>query len=371
MARPIKRLEAEGEVVQELRRRARARTSTVRERERAEIVLLRLDGLSVNKVAEQLKTTAKRVSTWARRFERQGLAGLEEAAGRGRKPSISVHKIERIVSEVTRPPKTRKRWSVRSMGRHVGVSHSTVQRIWSKNELKPHVIKTFKLSNDPYFEAKFWDVIGLYLDPPTNALVLCCDEKSQCQALERTQPGLPLKAKRPPTMTHDYTRHGVVTLFAALIAVSGKLITRAEARHTHVEWLRFLKQIDRQTAKHLDLHLIADNYATHKHPKVKAWLARHPRFTMHFTPTSSSWLNLVERFFADLTADVIRAGSFTSVKALVDDINAYLVDRNAHPKPYKWTAKGDAILDKIRRARAALNKVSTHQFLVANSEPGH
>ena len=184
------------------------------------------------------------------------------------------------------------------MARHVGVSPSSVQRIWSKNDLKPHVVETFKLSNDPKFEEKFWDVIGLYLDPPERALVLCCDEKSQCQALERSQPSLPLGPRHPRTMTHDYKRHGTTTLFAALDYLEGKLITRTEARHTHVEWLRFLKQIERETPKGFDIHLIADNYATHKHPKVKAWLARRPRFKMHFTPTSSSWLNLVERFFA-------------------------------------------------------------------------
>ena len=241
------------------------------------------------------------------------------------------------------------------MGRHAGVSHSTVQRIWSKNGLKPHVVKKFKLSNDPEFEKKFWDVIGLYLDPPAKALVLCCDEKSQCQALERTQLGLPLAPKRPRTMTHDYTRHGTITLFAALDAMKGKLIARTEARHTHVEWLRFLKQIDRETPEELDVHLIQDNYATHKHPKVKAWLARHPRFKSHFTPTSSSWMNLVERFF--LTADVIRSGSFASIGELVRDIEAYLSDRNAAPKPYTWKAEGAAILEKINRARVALDKV--------------
>jgi len=204
------------------------------------------------------------------------------------------------------------------------------------------------------FEEKFWDVIGLYLDPPEKALVLCCDEKSQCQALERTQLGLPLAPKRPATMTHDYTRHGTVTLFAALDALEGKLIARTEARHTHVEWLRFLKQIDRETPEDLDLHLIADNYATHKHAAVRAWLAKHPRFHMHFTPTSSSWLNLVERFFADLTGDVIRTGSFGSVKELAADIKAYLAERNAAPHPYKWKAEGTAILAKIQRARTAL-----------------
>lgn len=253
------------------------------------------------------------------------------------------------------------------MSRHAGISPSSVQRIWSRNDLKPHRLKTFKLSNDPEFEKKFWDVIGLYLDPPDQALVLCCDEKSQCQslplartgALERTQLGLPLAAKRPATMTHDYVRHGTVTLFAALAQATGKLITRTEANHTHVEWLRFLKQIERQTPPELALHLIADNYATHKHPKVRAWLDRHPRFTMHFTPTSSSWLNLVERFFADLTADVIRAGSFASVGELVRDIKTYLAARNADPKPYRWRAQGADILAKITRARAALDNLQT------------
>jgi transposase len=355
MARPIKQLQAEPQVVAELRRRVRARTSMVRERERAEMILLRLDGVSVSEVAARLKTTPKRVSTWSKRFETRGLEGLEEAGGRGRKPSIPVEKIERVVTDVTRPPESRNRWSVRSMSRYAGVSPSTVQRIWSKSELKPHVVKTFKLSSDPRFEEKFWDVIGLYLDPPERALVLCCDEKSQCQALERSQPGLPLGPRHPRTMTHDYKRHGTTTLFAALDCLEGTLIARTETRHTHVEWLRFLKQIDRETPKGLDIHLIADNYATHKHPKVKAWLADHPRLEMHFTPTSSSWLNLVERFFRDLTEDVIRAGSFASVKELVDDINAYLVERNENPRPYRWTAKGEAILEKIHRARTALD----------------
>ena len=201
-------------------------------------------------------------------------------------------------------------------------------------------------------------MIGLYLDPPDKAIVLCCDEKSQCQALERTQLGLPLAPKRPPTMTHDYKRHGTMTLFAALNVLEGKLITRTEKRHTHVEWLRFLKQIDRETPKDLDIHLIQDNYATHKHAKVKAWLARHPRFKTHFTPTSSSWMNLVERFFADLTADVIRAGSFGSVAELVRDVEAYLEQRNRNPRPYMWKADGAAILAKIKRARVALEKVN-------------
>jgi transposase len=353
MARPIKRLRADPDALKELRCRSRSTTIGVRDRERAEIILRRLDGAGVEVVAEQLNTTPKRVSMWSRRFETSGLEGLDERQGRGRKSSIPEAEVARVVTEATRPPNGKTRWSIRSMSRHVGISASSVQRIWSKNDLKPHRLKTFKLSNDPQFEEKFWDVIGLYLDPPAKALVLCCDEKSQCQALERTQLGLPL-APSPRTMTHDYTRHGTITLFAALIELTGKLITRTEASHTHVEWLRFLKQIDRETPCELDLHLIADNYATHKHPKVRAWLEKHPRFKMHFTPTSSSWLNLVERFFADLTGDVIRAGSFASVNELVRDIKAYLAGRNADPKPYVWRAEGANILDRIKRARAAL-----------------
>jgi transposase len=354
MARPIKRLHGEPDVVKDLRRRSRSTTIGVRDRERAEIILLRLDGVGVEAVAERLKTTSKRVSLWSGRFEALGLKGLNDKPGRKR--SIPNAKVARVVTEATRPPKSKTRWSIRSMSRHAGISASSVQRIWSKNDLKPHRVKTFKLSNDPKFEEKFWDVIGLYLDPPGKALVLCCDEKSQCQALERTQLGLPLAPKRTRTMTHDYTRHGTITLFAALVQLTGKLIARTEASHTHIEWLRFLKQIDRETPSVLDLHLIADNYATHKHPKVRAWIDKHPRFKMHFTPTSSSWLNLVERFFADLTGDVIRAGSFASVNELVRDIETYLAERNANPKPYKWKAEGAEILSKIKRARVALDK---------------
>ena len=240
------------------------------------------------------------------------------------------------------------------MARAVGVSRHAVHEIWRRNELKPHLVKTFKLSNDPLFEVKFWDVIGLYLDPPERALVLCCDEKSQCQALERSQPGLPLGLGDIRTRTHDYRRHGTITLFAAMDYLDGKLIGRLEAQHTHVEWLRFLKQIDRQTPKELDLHLIIDNYATHKEESVQRWLARHPRFHLHYVPTGSSWLNLVERFFSDLSTEVLREGSFTSVRALAGDIEAYLAERNLKPTPYRWHAKGEEILRKIQRARAAL-----------------
>jgi transposase len=240
------------------------------------------------------------------------------------------------------------------MAREARVSKSTVQRIWNHNDIRPHRLDTFKISNDPNFEVKFWDVIGLYIDPPERALVLCCDEKSQCQALERTQRPLPLKKGYARTQTHDYIRHGTITLFAALSYLEGKIISRTEQSHTHIEWLRFLKQIDRETPRELDLHLIVDNYATHKHPTVQRWLKAHPRFHMHFTPTSSSWLNLVERFFGELTADVVREGSFQSTRELVRAIESYLADRNQDPKKYVWRASGLKILEKIRRAREAL-----------------
>jgi transposase len=316
MARPIKRLRAEPDVVKELRRRSRSTTIAARDMERANIILPRRDGVGVAAEDERLKTTSKRAFLWSGRLERSGLDGQDDKRGRGRKPSIATTKVARAVTEATRPPQEKTRWSIRAMSRHAGVSPSTVQRIWSKNDLKPHRLKTFKLSNDPKFEAKFWDTIGLYLDPPAKAPVLCRDEKSQCQALERTPLGLALAPNRTRTMTHDDVRHGTVTLFAALAQLSGKRIARTEASHTHVEWPRFRNRIDRETPPGLDPHLIADNYATHKHPKASGRLNKHPSFTMHFTPTSSSWRNLVERFLADLTGDVIRAGSFASVNEL-------------------------------------------------------
>ena len=236
----------------------------------------------------------------------------------------------------------------------MGIAPSSVGRIWHQHGLKPHRTKTCKLSSDKQFESKFWDVIGLYLDPPEKSVVLCCDEKSQCQALERTQPALPLGVGHIRTRTHDYIRHGTVCLFAAISYLEGKLIYRTEARHTHLEWLRFLKQIDREVPNGLQIHIVADNYCTHKHTKVRDWLGKHKRFHMHFTPTSSSWLNLVERFFTDLMADCVRDGSFGSVKELTDAITAYLMERNENPKPYHWKAKGEEILAKIHRVRQAL-----------------
>ena len=356
----IRALELESGQRQALLAVVRSAKSSVRDVRRARIVLCRADGLSQAQTAAQVGVNRPVVSTWEGRFRREGIAGLRDKKGRGRKASLPAHKKAVALAEATRPPKGRTRWSVRSMARHAGLSPTTVHGLWQANDLKPHLTRTFKLSRDPQFEPKFWDVIGLYLHPPHKALVLCCDEKSQCQALERTQPGLPLGIGHIRTRTHDYTRHGTVTLFAALGYLDGKIFAQTAPRHTHREWLAFLQSIERQTPRELDLHLIVDNYATHKHPAVRAWLARHPRMHLHFTPTSSSWLNLVERFFRDLSEDVIREGSFASVRELVAAIEHYLAERNLHPKPYRWKASGQAILEKIHRARSAQAASDSH-----------
>jgi transposase len=338
---------------QELQRRRRASTVTVREQQRAEIVLRWAEGVTQGEIAEQLGVSRVTVNHWCRRFAAQRLAGLDDAPGRGRKPWLPAGAVRGVLEKAVKPPATLGRWSCRTMAREAGISQASVQRIWAANDIKPHLTRTFKLSKDKQFEAKFWDVIGLYLNPPEKALVLCCDEKSQCQALQRTQPGLPLGIGHISTRTHDYIRHGTLTLFAALNYLDGKLISRIASRHRHQEWLAFLKQIDKAVPAELDIHLIADNYATHKHAKVKAWLARHKRFHMHFTPTSSSWMNLVERFFRDLT-DFVTEKSFGSVRELADAIVAFMAEHNANARRYVWRAKGEDILRKIEAARQAL-----------------
>jgi transposase len=360
MARPISIIEVTETERQELQRRVKAPTVSKRDGLRAAIVLRRAEGKKQVQVAEELGVSVACVNKWSQRFDREGLEGLQDKKGRGRPPSIPVERVEKVIAQATCPPKPRTRWSVRSMAREAGISPDSVHRIWRANDIKPHLVETFKVSNDKHFEQKFWDVIGLYLDPPERALVFCCDEKSQCQALERTQPGLPLGVGEIRTKTHDYKRHGTITLFAALNYLDGKLIARTEERHTHVEWLRFLKQIDRETPKEVELHLILDNYCTHKEESVRKWLARHPRLHLHFTPTSSSWLNLVERFFGELTQEVIREGSFSSVRQLVEDIEEYLAERNLNPKPYRWKAKGEEILRKIQRAKDTLEKQASN-----------
>jgi transposase len=323
---------------------------------RARIVLLAGEGLRATEVAARVGTSTLTVRRWRRRYAQAGVEGLLKDATRppGRKP-LTAAVIQRVVAMTLheKPPRATQ-WSVRSMAAVTGLSHTSVQRIWHAHGLKPHLVKTFKLSTDKHFVEKVQDVVGLYLDPPDKALVLAVDEKSQIQALDRTQPGLPLKKGRAGTMTHDYKRHGTTTLFAALDVATGTVLGTCMKRHRHQEFLRFLREINQATPRHLDLHLIVDNYATHKHPKVKAWLTKHPRFHLHFTPTSASWLNQVERFFALITQERIRRGAFTSVPDLESAIMAYLEHHNADPRPFVWTAPASAILEKVARAKQAL-----------------
>jgi transposase len=348
----------------ELEALVRAPTTAQRTVRRARLILACGQGRSQEQAAREVGVRRRIATKWCGRFRKLGLAGLADAPGRGRKPALSEALRARVITEATRPPAGRQRHSVRSMARAVGLSVGTVHALWRANDIRPHLTRTFKLSNDRRFEEKFWDVIGLYLHPPDKALVLCCDEKSQCQALERSQPGLPLGVGHIRTRTHDYIRHGTVTLFAALAYLDGKILSRTAPRHTNREWLAFLKQLDQEAPAGLTLHLIIDNYATHKHPNVLRWLAwrnrRHeqaqgqPRLVQHFTPTSSSWLNLVERFFRDLTEDVVREGSFGSVRELTQAIERYLAERNLAPRRYGWKKSGAEILAKIQKARRAL-----------------
>jgi transposase len=340
---------------------ARGRSTPARLVLRAQIVLLAATGLGNKEIAQKLRTNRLLVGKWRKRFADMGLAGIEKDAPRGGRPPVSREALTARIIEWTTQKKTKggTHWSCRTLARELGTSHAMVNRVWRANQLKPHLLHSFKLSNDKQFVEKVVDVVGLYLDPPEHALVLSVDEKTQIQALDRTQPSLPLKKGRCGTMTHDYKRHGTTTLFAALNVTEGKLIGQCMPKHRHQEWIKFLKQIDEQTPAELDLHLIADNYCTHKHPKVKDWLARHPRFHMHFTPTSSSWLNLVERWFKEITDKQIRRGVFRSVPELIAAITAYIQTHNENPKSFKWTAKAEVILEKVRRARESLNKIAS------------
>jgi len=321
---------------------------------RARIVLLAADGLSNSRIAREVHVSRPTVILWRQRFRQGGPGALTEIApGRGRRVTYGAERVNEIVQATiqTKPPGAT-HWSTRTMAKAQGLSKATVQRIWSAHGLQPHRTKRFKLSKDRRFAEKLTDVVGLYLNPPDQALVLCVDEKSQIQALQRTQPGLPMKKGRCGTMTHDYKRHGTTTLFAALNVLDGSVIGECMPRHRHQEFLRFLRRLDREFPKDLDLHLIVDNYGTHMQPKVKQWLARHPRFELHFTPTSSSWLNLVERWFRELTEKRIRRGSFLSVPELIAAIEEYMAASNADPKPLVWHASAQAILDKVAKCKA-------------------
>jgi len=340
---------------------SRGRSTQARVVLRAKIVLAAADGKTNEVIAAELETSKPTVGRWRTRFARLRTGGIERDASRpGRTPSLTAETVDLIVRKTTQEkPAGATHWSTRTMAKAVGVSKDTVQRVWAGHGLKPHLVKTFKVSNDPHFVEKLEDVVGLYISPPEHALVLSCDEKTQIQALDRTQKGLPIHKGRCGTMTHDYKRNGTTTLFAAIDMLEGKVIGTCMDKHRHQEWIKFLKLIDADTPPELDLHLIVDNYATHKHPKVKAWLKRHPRFHVHFIPTSSSWLNLVERWFREITDKRIRRGTFRNVEQLIQAISEFIACHNQSPKPYVWTAKADEILAKVQRARKVLDKIQS------------
>lgn len=342
----------------QLERLKRGRRVSVRLAERAAIVLHAADGLENQQIGALMNISRQKVSRWRQRYAQRGLAGIEKDAPRpGRKRRIDDKQRAMVVRKTLKQtPEGQTHWSRSTMAKATGLSESTIGRIWREHGLKPHRVETFKLSNDPMFVEKLQDIMGLYLSPPEHAIVLSCDEKSQIQALDRTQPGLPMKRGRCGTMTHDYKRNGTTSLFAALNILDGTIISTCQPRHRHQEWLKFLKLIKASVPADKDVHLICDNYATHKHPKVKAWAKRNPRFHFHFTPTGASWLNMIERFFRDLSEKALKRGSFYDVNDLIGAITEYVNQHNDSPKPFIWTASAKDILAKVKRARAAMNK---------------
>lgn len=330
---------------------ARSRSLPASLSARARIVLASAQGEDNSSIAARLQISKATVGKWRQRFVEQRIAGLYDDLRPGRPRSIDDERIAQLINTTlhTKPADGSTHWSVRSAGAEAGISKSTVQRYFSLFGLQPHRTESFKLSNDPFFIEKLRDVVGLYLNPPDNAIVLSVDEKSQCQALERTQPMLPLGLGYVEGVTHDYKRHGTTTLFAALDVLTGEVLARCKPRHRHQEFLSFLREIDKAVPPELDVHCIVDNYATHSHPKVKAWLAERPRWHLHFTPTYSSWLNQVERFFALITDKAIRRGSFDSVKQLVQRIDHFVASHNENCQPFRWTATADSILEKLHR----------------------
>ncbi len=337
-----------------LTRLAKSNTASVRLARRAQMILLAATGMDNEAIGKELKVGRVQVGRWRARYAKGGLTAIEHDLPRGgRPPKVDAAELVRLTTQTL--PEAATHWSTRTLAAKVGVSDTTVLRVWRRNGLKPHLVKGFKVSRDPRFVEKLEDIVGLYLNPPEHALVLCCDEKSQVQALDRTQPGLPLKKGRAATMTHDYKRHGTTTLFAALNVLDGTLIAQCQKRHRHIEWLKFLRQVDRETPKDKALHLICDNYATHKHPKVQAWVNKHQRVHVHFTPTSASWLNMVERFFRDLSTERLDRGVFRSVPELITTIQEYVSVHNKNPKPFIWTAKAADILQKVIRANSRLS----------------
>ena len=353
-------VELSDEQREEFYRLCRSGKTSVRLKERLSIVLLADEGLSNIEIAEHVRLNAHSVGRWRNRFIEEGLSGIDKDRPRGltKKASINADyaKLRTQIIRVTtkEKPEGDTHWSTRTLAKKLGTNHKFVSRVWRDCGLKPHLICMFKVSNDPNFEEKLTDVVGLYLNPPENAVVFSVDEKSSIQALDRTQPGLPLKKGRAGTMTHDYKRNGTSTLFAALNVQTGEVIGECKQRHRHQEFLSFLKTVERQTPEDLELHIIVDNYATHKHQKVKNWLKRNKRVTLHFIPTSSSWLNLVERFFGLITDKAIRRGVFSSVKELEEKLMAFISIHNKNPSPFVWTKTVEEIIAKVARAKKAL-----------------
>jgi transposase len=344
---------------QELEKWVNAHRTPQQVAQRCRIVLAASEGMKDKDIAGNMQINFKTVSLWRQRFLSESPDCLWEVApGRGRKPKFTADKIENIINATLQTlPKGATQWSCRTMAEEQGISKATINRIWQSHGLQPHRVKGFKLSRDPKFLEKLTDVVGLYINPPEKALVLCVDEKSQIQALDRTQPGLPLKKGRCGTMTHDYKRNGTTTLFAALELAQGKVIGQCYARHRHQEFLKFLKRLDAEFPLEIKLHIVLDNYGTHKHPKVKSWLQRHRRFVLHFIPTSSSWLNLIERWFGELTGKRIRRGIFVSVTDLIAAIEEYLAVWNENPRPLVWTATVESIIKKLASCKQTLEKI--------------
>lgn len=339
-----------------LERICRKHKTSADEKTRARIVLLASEGMQNTEISKQTKTSRVTVTKWRNRYAEKGVEGLLDTPRTGRPRTITTEQIEQVVQiTIKEKPKDRTHWSVRSMAKETGISKTKISLIWQAHQLRPHKETTFKLSKDPHFTEKIKDVVGLYMSPPANAVVLSVDEKTQIQALDRTQPGLPFGKGGNGTRTHDYVRNGTCCLFAALNALSGSVISKCTQKHDHKDFLGFLNQLDDAVESDLDVHLILDNYSTHKHSKVKDWLKKHPRFKFHFIPTSSSWLNIVERFFGKITEERIRRGAFRSVSELIEAIDSYIKNHNEDPKPFVWTKTADQIIEKLKPIYATMN----------------
>jgi len=349
-----------------LEKNTRSRVVSIRLSERSKIVLMAAAGLENKVIAQKLNVPPNKVGKWRNRFAEGGIKSISKdkprGANHGGKDTVKQARLRKKIIEKTtqEKPDNATHWSTRTLAEALNTTHSFVHRVWQSVGLKPHLEKTFKVSNDPYFEEKLCDVVGLYLNPPENAVVFCVDEKTSIQALDRTQPGLPLKKGRCGTVTHDYKRNGTSTLFAALDVATGSVTGECYQKHTHKEFLNFIKKVEGQADKGKDLHIIVDNYSTHKHEKVQNWLKQNKRVCLHFTPTSSSWLNLVERFFGVLTERQLKRGVFTSVEELEQKIIEYIDNNNKNPKPFVWTKSAEEILEKVNRARSTLDNIQSN-----------